>query len=306
MVDLGQGILGTRLALLLGGFAFAAASDLKNREVTDRLWQGLVLAGLAVGAVALGSDGPVPLALWLVVGALTVEHMFPWDERLGPRLEPYANLLELAGYGAVLAAVFFVAVRYGIGPEALPIPVVAVLATVLFARALFEAGVLYGGADAKALMTAGLLLPLFPTPWLVPSHAVVPVTSVLPFAFDLLMNAALLSLAVPIAVALRNLRRGEFVLWRGFTGYSLPVSELASRFVWVRDPALGDRYSDESEIETSEDDRRRRVAATEELVRRGLRRVWVTPQIPFLVVMALGALAALLAGNLVIDLARAI
>jgi prepilin signal peptidase PulO-like enzyme (type II secretory pathway) len=54
--------------------------------------------------------------------------------------------------------------------------------------------------------------------------------------------------------------------------------------------------------ETSEDDRRERVKAAQELEASGVTRVWVTPQIPFLVLMAAGAVVALLAGNLVLDL----
>jgi hypothetical protein len=117
-------------------------------------------------------------------------------------------------------------------------------------------------------------------------------------------NAARLSLAVAGAVAVRNAARGEFELWRGFTGYSIPVAELPRRFVWVRDPSFGDARREEGEIEASEDDRRRRVEIARELADRGVRRIWVTPQIPFLVVMAVGAVAALVAGNLVVDLIR--
>ncbi len=304
MVGLGEGALAVEVGLLLAGFGYAAYEDLRTREVTDALWQVLGVAGLLVGAVALFPGGAIPLLLWLAVGGLAAEHMFAWDQRLGPRLEPYADLLELGGYGAVAALVFGVAVRFGVGDGGVPIAVLAVFASVLIARGLFEAGVLYGGADAKALMIAGLLVPLFPSPWLLASPALVPLTSVLPFSVDLLMNAALLSLAVPVGVAVRNAARGEFELWRGFTGFSIPVAELPRRFVWVRDPSFGDARREEGEVETSEDDRLRRVEIARELADRGIRRVWVTPQIPFLVVMAVGAVAALLAGNLVVDLIR--
>ncbi len=40
----------------------------------------------------------------------------------------------------------------------------------------------------------------------------------------------------------------------------------------------------------------------QDLRSRGVSRVWVTPQIPFLVVMAVGLVAALLAGNVLFDL----
>ncbi len=59
---------------------------------------------------------------------------------------------------------------------------------------------------------------------------------------------------------------------------------------------------EEALTETAEEDRLERVRAAQELEAKGVERVWVTPQIPFLVLMAVGAVAALLAGNLVLDI----
>jgi archaeal preflagellin peptidase FlaK len=302
VLGLTEGIQATEVVLLVGGLGYAASSDWRSREVTDRLWQVLGVAGFALGAVVFGVGGALPLVLWLVVGGLAVEHMFPWDEALGPRYEGYADLLELVAYGAVAALVGAEVSWVGVGDSTVPLGVIALLVTVVFARVLFEVGVLYGGADAKALMTSGLLIPLFPSPLWGPSSALVPVTSVVPFPVDLLMNAALFSLLVPIAIGVLNLRRGEFDGIRTFMDYTIPVDELPHQFVWVRDPTFGDARKEEAEIETSEDDRRRRTEIARELSARGVRRVWVTPQIPFLVLMLAGAIAALLAGNLVVDL----
>ena len=302
MLGLAEGIRATEVVVLVGGFGYAAAADWRFREVTDRLWQVLGVIGFILGAVAVGVGGTVPLVLWVIVGVLALEHMFPWDERLGRRFDRYADLVELVAYVAVVVIVAAFVVRAGVGDATVPLSVLALLATIVFARALFETGVLYGGADAKALMIAGLLVPLFPSPLWGPSGVSVPVTSVLPFSVDLLMNAALFSVGVPIGLAVRNAMHGEFHGLRGFTGYVLPVDELPRRYVWVRDPTFGDARREEAEIETSADDRRRRSEIARELSARGVRRVWVTPQLPFLVLMALGAVAALLAGNLVVDL----
>jgi archaeal preflagellin peptidase FlaK len=302
LVGLTAGIQDSEVVLLVGGLAFAAAADWRSREVTDRLWQLLGVAGFVLGALVFGAGGVVPLALWLVVAGLTLEHMFPWDDALGPGLARHADLLELVAYVAVVVLVAVAVAQVGIGESGVPLGAVALLATVVFARVLFEAGVLYGGADAKALMIAGLLVPLFPAPLWMPSGVLVSVASVVPFPVDLLMDAALLSIVVPLAIAVRNAVRREWDGLRSFTSYTIPVDELPRRFVWVRDPTFGDARKAEAEIETSEDDRRRRSEITRELSARGVRRVWVTPQLPFLVFMFVGAIAALLAGNLVVDL----
>jgi archaeal preflagellin peptidase FlaK len=289
------------LALLLGGFGFAAVADLRDREVTDRLWQLLGILGIALGVTALAPGGSVGVVLWLVVGGFTLQHMFPWDDALGERSERFADLIEMAVYGGVIVVVGLAVWRVGVGATGVPIPVLALLLTVIFARALFELGVLYGGADAKALMVAGLLVPVFASPLLAQSPSVTALLAVFPFPVNLLMDAALISVGIPIGIGILNASRGEFRFPRGFSGYTIPVRELPDRFVWLKDP-LSAEGRGQGSAETSEEDRLERVRAAEELNARGVERVWVTPQIPFLVLMAAGAVAALLAGNLVLDI----
>ena len=298
---MGEALLAAQVTLLLGGLGYAGVADLRDREVTDRLWQVLGVVGVVLGAVAVSPGGPLPVGLWVLVGGLALQHLFPWDDALGARFYRFADLLEAAAYAAVILVVAVAAVRLGVGPGQVPVPILAVLLTVLFARGLFELGVLYGGADAKALMITGVLVPLFPAPLLAQSSSVAVLLRVLPFPVDVLVDAALLSIVIPIGIGLRNLARGEFEFPRGFSGYLIPVRELPDRFVWLRDP-LSREGREEPEAETSAEDRAARVRAAHELEAKGVERVWVTPQVPFLVLIALGAVAALLAGNLVLDL----
>ena len=302
MTDLGTYSLAAGTLLLVAGFAYAAIADVREREVTDLLWQVLGVAGFVIGLVASVPGGLVPSVAWTVVGLFVIQHLFAWDTRLGPAIEPYADLIELVVYVVVVVFVVVLGVHAGLGPDGLPAGVVAVLVTVLFARGLFEAGILFGGADAKALMVAGLLVPLFPNPLIAQPSSIAPLTDILPFAVNVLMNSALFAIVVPVVIAVRNLRAGEFRGFSGFVGYSISVAELPKKFVWVRDPMFGEAREEERAIETSEEDRVRREAIATELKSRGVERIWVTPQIPFLVVMAFGVVGALLAGNVVLDL----
>jgi archaeal preflagellin peptidase FlaK len=301
VVSAGQAALGGALAVLLVGFGYAAVADLRTREVSDHLWQGMGLLGVGLGTVAVAGDGVLGVGLWLLVGAFTLQHVFAWDELLGEDGAGTADLIEIVVYAIVLVVVIVCSVHFGISAAGVPWEVVAVLISVLFARGLFEAGVLYGGADAKALMIAAVVLPTFSAVLLPLPSSFTGVLNDLPFAIDLLMNAALLAIVVPLGLAFRNLARHEFRWPSGFTGYMLPVSELPHRFVWLEDPlAHGARERDE--VETSDDDLKVRERQAAELTAKGVTRVWVTPQIPFLVLMAAGAVAAVLAGNLVLDL----
>lgn len=301
MTDLATYALGADVLLLVGGFGYAAVADLRYREVSDHLWQVLGVVGFLIGFISVVPGGIVPTLLWVVVGLFVLQHLFSWDVRLGPRGEPYADFIELGFYVAVIAIVGVAVAHIGIGPNAVPVPVLAVLVSVLLARGLFEAGILYGGADAKALMIAGFLVPMFPNPLIPPPAAIAPVTQFLPFAVNVLMNSALFSLLIPITIAIRNVRAGEFRGISGFLGYSISVDELPRKFVWVRNPMSSQGREEEQSIETAEDDRLRRVAIANDLRSRGISRVWVTPQIPFLVLMACGVVTTLLAGNLLFD-----
>jgi len=294
-----------RAVVLAGGFAVAAVSDLRTREVPERLWQVLGVVAFLLGAIVLAPGGTLPMLLWLLVGVWTVQHFFPWDDALGPRLAAQAIRLELATYAAVLAVVAGAVVRWGIGPSAVPIPVVAVVVSVVIARLLFETPLHFGGADAMAVMAASLLVPVVAAPLLYAPALAGAVASWMPFAVTMLTNAALFAVLVPVFVAVRNASRGEFTLRRGFLSYTLPVEELPRRFVWVQDAPLDvDTMVDDAD--TSEEDTRRRTELARELEQRGVRQVWVTPQIPFLAFLAAGAIAGLLAGNLLLDLLLAL
>lgn len=300
MDELGPAILGAQIAVLIGGFGFAAFADWRDREVSDHLWQVMGALGLVLGVWLFSSGGILPVAIWVLVGGFTLQHMFAWT--FGPRFERFEDLFDLALYLFVIIVVALASIRYGVGSSAVPYAVIALLVTVLFARAAFEAGLLFGGADAKALMIAGILIPVYSSPLLYAPMAVVRVNSILPFPLSVLMDAALFSAAIPIAVVARNAYRGELNGWKSFTGYTIPVRELPQRYVWIRNPMSRDARAEEEEIETSEQDRQRRVRVARELAERGVERVWVTPQIPYLVLLAIGVVTALLAGNLVVDL----
>ncbi len=288
--------------VLLVGLGIAAALDARSREVPDRLWQVLGILGAIGGAVVIAPGGWVPLAFWLLVAGLALEHMFPWDAEGRGWVGEWADLLELIAYLGIVIVVGVGAFRVGLGGGGVPPTAVALLVTVIIARVLFEVGVLYGGADAKALIIAGVLVPLFPIPWLgVPTNALL-FTSFVPYAVNLLMDAALLSVIIPIVVAVQNVRRGEFSFRTGFTTYTIPVDELPRRWVWVRDPARPTDPKEEEALETSEEDRAWRSRVAAELKARGIARVRVGPQLPFIVLMAGGAVGALLLGNWIIDL----
>ncbi len=305
VLSLPSALLAVRIVVLVGGLGLAAYQDWKIREVGDGLWQGMGLLGAAAGFFEFWGN-PLAIVLWALVSLWALEHLFAWDipfERYSERLPGW---IEIGVYLGVLGTLVACALDFGIGGSGVPVAVIAVAGAILLARGLFEIGVLYGGADAKALMIAGLLLPLDPTPLWSPPMAT-PLLAYYPFALTILIDAALFAAVVPIGIAIRNLSLHEFSFPRGFTGYTIPVTELPDRYVWVKDPTFDRPGSDdEPEPQTTEEDRALRQRQAEELTKQGVKRIWVTPQLPFILWILAGALAALAVGNLVFDLLSAL
>jgi hypothetical protein len=292
LVDVSDAAVG----VLLVGLAVAAVVDLRTREVDDRLWLLLALVGGGLQAVVIAAGGVVPLLVWVLLVGFVVQHLVPWDDALADRYPSLPGALEVTAYAGVGAVLAVVGWRDGIGTSGLPVAAIAVYLTVLIARGLFEANLLYGGADAKAIMVAGAVVP-FETMVPFAPHAAVAILGFYPFAITLLMNGAVAALAIPLALLVRNASQGDWNGLRTFTGYPLAVDELPNRFVWVTDPT----FRRDEDAETSEDDRRMRERVRDELKAKGVAAVWVTPQIPFVVLLAVGAVLGVVFGNILAD-----
>ncbi len=174
---------------------------------------------------------------------------------------------------------------------------------------------LFGAADAKCLIAISVLFPTYPS-FVILSHRL-PLFSpaapeVLPFALTTLMNAALLALIVPLSLSFRNLLDlgpGGFYRHLGmvFTGYQMPIAQLAKkRHVRLVHPfreedgrlkktfALSGVEIDDEIIKRLESYHREGKLGS---------KVWVTPELPFIVFITSGFLTAVLVGNLALALA---
>lgn len=301
MSDVSGALVDAQLLTLGVGLALATAADARTREVPDRLWQIAAGLGAALGAGLLVSDGPGPVLVWLLVAGFALQHLFPWDERWDGGSSRLPGIIETVLYVGTGAILFGAGWAYGLGGDGVPIAALALYGTVLLARGLFELRALYGGADAKAVITVGILLPLWSTPFVGQVPTLSAVMAVVPFALTALIDAAVLALLVPIALAIRNGRRREFSFPKGFLGMYIPTEQLAVRYVSLYHPRWeGGRAPEEPD--TSEQDRELRVRQAADLREQGIGRVWVVPQIPLVLFLALGAGVALLFGNIVLDL----
>lgn len=182
---------------------------------------------------------------------------------------------------------------------------VAITATVSYI--FFRLG-FFGAADAKALICIAIFFPVQPG-FIIFSHHFplfgVSVPVVFPFALTVLLNAAVLALAIPISLFLRNLHNLGLKEFMGnalmcFVAYRVNIDGLRNiRFARLThkydeiDGNLTRRYSlggislNSAEIEQLKAYHEEgKVAAA----------VWVTPELPFIMFIALGFLASCLLG----------
>ncbi|MEM0129332.1 MAG: hypothetical protein QXG65_04130 [Thermoplasmata archaeon] len=291
------------VVLLAGILAIGAGFDLAFREVPDPVWWSAAAAGLALGGWAFGASGP-PLGLvaWWVPALVAAAQLVGGGSPLARRAPRVETALDLG-----LLAAAAVAATLGIagGAAGAALPGAAVAGATILGRALFAIGAFGGGADVRAVVAMGLLAPL--VPW---SLAPLPATAVralevVPFAWTALLDASIMVAALAVGLGVHNVLHGEAPTVRAFSTYALPVRELPRRFVWpVGLPP--ERTGALLGAATAEEDRTARARIAEELAGEGIRTVRVTPQLPMVAFLAAGAGVALVAGNLLWDLAVAL
>jgi len=162
-------------------------------------------------------------------------------------------------------------------------------AVALLAIAGYLTGLIAGGADAKALVSLAVLAPIPLDPaW------VVPMESVLPLAVTAIANGLIVGLAVPVALALVNLARGDVDGVRTFLAARVRTENVRERVTWPLE------YVDEDgEVVTVTMPSNMPLDGfdPDELLAAGRERVWVSPKIPFLVPLTFGYAIAVIVGD---------
>ena len=143
---------------------------------------------------------------------------------------------------------------------------------------------LFGGADAKGLMVVAALTVAPPD---LLNHRTV-------LALDSLVNATFVMVLLPFGFLAWNLLRGRLALPAGLLGVRMALARAETRHVWPMQEATGDglrwRYFHRPGTDL--------VATYAGLRRAGVRTLWVTPKIPFMVPLTFGMVAAVFWGNL--------
>jgi len=290
------------LVRLVVGAAFlaaAAASDLRERKVKDGLWIVMATLAIALFAVDLWSQGVDPaVGLVLVPAAVLafdplVGQSFRTEE--GWQFPVGSIVAYLVALGSVAyALVDLQADAAGLSTflRYLTVPVM-----MLVFRGMYEIHLLKGGADAKAMIVIAAFVPGYPVLPPLPMIALDPrlqdaLQVLFPFSLLVLLDAALLFVAAPIAFLAYNASRGHAKLPMALVGYKVPLDRVP-RHAWFMDQILDGEHVLVF-FPTKRQDQREIARG---LRGAGLKEAWVTPQIPFMVPLTVGYVLAFLVGN---------
>jgi hypothetical protein len=280
--------------------------DWRTRKVTDKVWMVMGSIGIALMALQMIMDSEVlgtgdhtyragHFLIFIPVCMLFAD-LF-WD-RAPLYGEGKVSPVPVALYSTAALAMAALAYIEGLTPETGQLLAVPLL--MLAFLAFYYMDLIYGGADATALISLAILFPFYPAisglPLIQYPEAIAQYVQVTyPFAFLILMNSAILHvLFYPALNIARNIRNSDYGLPMLF-GYKMDIDDIPKNFVWpmevVRDGEIVMRYRPRKSMDIG--------AELAELRSKGATRIWVTSKNPFIISILAGIIFSVVVGNLV-------
>ena len=194
------------------------------------------------------------------------------------------NWLIMGGIGGILLVVQYFTVGFENYFYLLFIPVMIGLV-----YAFFQMRLIFGGADAKALMAIAILTPLEPSINQFPLWS----GSFMPFSWSIFSNSIIIFLFIPISLLIINIAKRDIQFPFVFLGYKMDIKTARNKFVWPLERLVeGKRkfvYMPNS-FEVDEE--------YDLFEKNGISNVWVTPKIPFMIPLFIGFIAGFIIGDI--------
>ncbi|HUS99231.1 MAG TPA: A24 family peptidase C-terminal domain-containing protein [Candidatus Thermoplasmatota archaeon] len=156
----------------------------------------------------------------------------------------------------------------------------------------FQMRLLFGGADAKALMALAILVPIQPLMGMFPLWK-----SFLPGSWTIFANATILFLFIPISLLIYNSSKRNLRFPHCMLGYVTSIEKAKQKYVWplekIKDGKRKLMYMPKN-FDIDEE-----LAQFEKL---GITEIWVTPKIPFMVPLLAGFLFSFILGDILLQI----
>jgi len=165
---------------------------------------------------------------------------------------------------------------------------------IIMVYVMFQLRLIFGGADAKALMALSILLPLPTLSWIPASlNLNLPLGETkLPYCWGVFINALLLFLFVPITLLIFNILKRDFKFPHCFIGYKMSLEKAKQKFVWPLEKIVDGKSKFvymPKEFDTEEE--------LKKFEQQNIKEIWVTPKIPFMIPLLAGFICAFIFGD---------
>lgn len=286
-----------RVVLGLAFLFYASITDFKTRRVKNEIWVMMGISGIALLAIDLIQRKAAweSLLILVPIGILFISMFYDFgnnemDDKKGMNLLPI--LLYLIGF-IVILFMFFRLSGNTLFYQLLTVPLL-----ILFFFILYQAGMIHGGADAKAMMAIAILTPFYPhfSEFPLLQFESVRMAEAMelffPFAFLVLMNSVLFVVWVFLGFIIYNATKGDYGFPEMLLGYRMDIDEVEKKYVWPMERIMdGERVLVlfPRKIEKENLDKLREME---------IKRIWVTPKIPFIIFITAGFAISVFIGNI--------
>jgi preflagellin peptidase FlaK len=158
-----------------------------------------------------------------------------------------------------------------------------------FVYLLFQLRLIFGGADAKALMAIAILVPFEPFIFQFPIWK----GSLMPFSWSIFANSIIIFLFFPIMLLIYNLSKKNLKFPYSLLGYKMSIKKAKDKFVWPLEKFIDGKrkfvYMPKDFDVTEE---------YKEFEKHGIDQIWVTPKIPFMIPLLIGYVFAFIFGDI--------
>jgi preflagellin peptidase FlaK len=285
-----------RIIFGMAFFCYASYTDLKTRKVKNQVWMVMGFTGGIFLLLQLFLEKRsweyflifVPLGILYASMFIDYKPLYDKDNK---SLNFKLIILFMVGI-IVLIYQFYKLAGDTYFYQLLTIPIL-----IVFFFILYQLGILHGGADTKALMTIAIFVPFYPDFFIFPllefsSERVANAMELFfPFAILVLMNSVLFLVWAFLGLLIYNSTKGDFGIPEMLLGYKMEINDVEKKFVWPME-----RIVDGERVMVLLP-RKNDTESLEKLKELDLKRIWVTPKIPFIVFLAAGFAISAFIGN---------
>ena len=193
--------------------------------------------------------------------------------------------LIMGSLGAILLIIQYFTIGFGDNIYYLAfIPIMIALMYVLFQLRL-----IFGGADAKALMAIAIFVPLEP----VISQFPIWNGSFMPSSWFIFSNSIIIFLFIPLSLIIFNIAKRNVKFPYCFLGYKMNIKKARDRFVWPLEKIANGKRKFVYMPKDFNVDRE-----LNEFEKNKINEIWVTPKIPFMIPLLVGFICAFFLGDI--------